>query len=331
MADAGSMKNLNMEAVRRALRDSGTMSKNALALATGLSFPTVGRTVELLVGSGELVEMGAASSTGGRCAQLYAVNPIYVVTLAFRLEGLELRWFVSDQQGGRLDTGSERCEDGALATLDGIITRVHEKYPQLGAIALGFAGTVRCGTVTEAFGYDELKGVDVRAHIEKLSGLPVAVEGDMVAVSTGYWENCARRPKAVVCVYLGKQGSGGGIVIDGVVWHGVAEFAGELHYLPIYDDHIEYAKSNFAGVDMVDYCSKLARSYAALVNPERIVFYDDPLISGRLDDIRRECARHLPLQAIPQLEISSDFDRDYERGLAALADRLLGAKDAQLF
>ncbi len=54
MADATGLRKINTELVRKALRQGGVMSKNDLARETGLSFPTVSRTVDALVRLGEL-------------------------------------------------------------------------------------------------------------------------------------------------------------------------------------------------------------------------------------------------------------------------------------
>ncbi|KKO55310.1 ROK family protein [Paenibacillus sp. DMB20] len=321
MADAAEIKNINTNTIRRVLKQKGIMSKNMLARETGLSFPTVSRVVDSLVKAGELMDKGVGKSTGGRCAQLYAMNPTFKVTLSISLEAQELNWIVHDLFGEPLDSGTENCK-GILQTIDTLVMRVQARYPQLGAIAMGLAGTVHQGIVTEAFGYDELRGVNLTAYLNHISGLPAVVEGDMQIVSTGYWSNYGHSSRAVVCIYLGKIGIGGGIVIDGKVWNGVSSFAGELHYLPI-EHNFEYAKTHFEGADIVDYYARVVRSYVSLLNPDRIVLYENELISGKAHEIRKECAKNLPAHAIPHIEMIRSFKEDYERGLSVFAERLL--------
>ncbi len=326
MADAGEIKNINTQAVRRVIQQKGIISKNELARETGLSFPTVSRTIEQLVASGELEQRGISNSTGGRSAQLYAINPVFTVSLLLRLEANKLNWFVSDLLGSKLESGLELCSDGILQTIDMLIMRVQVRYPQLKAIAVGLAATVHRGAVTECFTHPELRGVNLSQHIMDISKLPCTVEGDMHVVSTGYWANCSHSPKAVACIYLGEGGIGSGTVIEGSAWHGASEFAGELHYLPI-EDNLKYAQTHFAGVNMAEYYSKIIRSYAVLLNPDRVILYENALIKGKADEIRRICAHNLPAQAIPQIEISNKFDEDYEKGLYVLAGRLLAKQE----
>ena len=55
---------------------------------------------------------------------------------------------------------------------------------------------------------------------------------------------------------------------------------------------------------MVAYYMQVIRAYAALLNPDRVVLYDDPLISGKAERIRNACAQTLPPQALPVIELS---------------------------
>ncbi len=322
MADAGELKNMNTGAIRRILKAKGTMSKNELARETGLSFPTIGRAVDSMLSTGELLEKGAGTSTGGRCAQLYAINPLYRVITSLYLEAEELHWFISDLSGECVERGKEICDEGILKTIDTLIRRIQVRYPQLGAIAMGVAANVREGIMQRSFGYSELWGVNLSAYLNNISGLPCAVEGDMQIVSTGFWSRCIPPKKAVVCIYLGKMGIGGGAVIDGRAWHGASAFAGELHYLPI-EHNMEYAQTHFKGADIVDYYSKIITSYIAILNPDRIILYDNELISGQANDIRIESVKNIPPHNIPQIEVSNEFEEDYRRGLFVFGNRLL--------
>lgn len=324
MADAGAIKNMNMDAVRRVLYQRGNLSKRELAYETGLSFPTVSRTVEMLIHTGELLEKGLDNSTGGRCAKVYSINPLYSVSLAMRIEGRELSWFVSNLTGEKVDFGAEQCETELLQTMDRLIESVQMRYPQLGAIVIGVAGIVHHGTVIVLSDCEELWGVNLPMHFHDKFKLPAEVTNDMKAAAAGYWSRHQDQPSvATVCIYLGKNGIGSGIVINGKVWHGASEFAGEVLYLPILENNKEHVNNGFSEINMVDYYGKIIQSYAALLNPDRIVLYDNPYIRGRIDDIRRFCAKNLPTNSIPQIEISHEFIQDYEHGLTTISLELL--------
>lgn len=322
MADAGELKSINRNAIRNILKINGTVSKNFLVRKTGLSFPTISRAVDLMVSIGELLENGAGCSTGGRRAQLYTLNPLYKVILSLCLESDDLRWFVSGLAGENIEHGTERCSAGILTSIRTLVMRVQVRYPQLGAIAMGFAGNVRQGIVMEVFGHDELRGVNLSAYLQTISGLPCAVEGDMQIVATGYWSRCADPPEAAVCIYLGNLCMGGGIIIHGHAWHGTSSFAGELHYLPV-EHNPNGVHTHFEGVDIVAYYAKVIRSYIAILNPDRIVLYENEFLSGKIDDIRKASINQLPLHAIPQIALSCEFEEDYDKGLFTLGSRMI--------
>lgn len=321
MAAAGELKNINRKAIRQAI-GAGTMSKNELARETGLSFPTISRAVDSLVAAGELLEKGIGNSTGGRCAGLYSANPLYRVILSFSLEADEIHWFISDLIGTCVEKGKELCSSDLLNSIGTLILRTQARYPQLGAVSMGIASIVRDGIVMESFGYGELRGVNLSEYLHHKSGLPSVVEEDMKIVATGFWARCSPPNQAPVCIYLGKMGIGGCAVLNGCPWHGTSAFAGEINYLPI-EHNLEYAKTHFQGVDLVDYYSKVIRSYIALLNPDRIVLYQNERINEKIGEIRRKSAKDLPAHAVPLIELSYEFEEDYRKGLFVLGSRLL--------
>lgn len=320
MADTGKLKQENTLLLRRAMRH-GCFSKNELARRTSLSFPTVSRIVDEMVERGEAREAGAAASTGGRCAMQYEPDPAYRLFLCLRLEQDTLHWSVCDLYGAPLEQAEQVCTGDVRAFLDTLLMRVKARYPRLSAVVLGFAGTMHDGIVTESFGYPELRGVSLSAYLHEKSGLPCTAARDMQVVAAGYAAQFTPPPRAAVCIYIGRLGAGAGLVLNGKVWGGAASFAGELHYLPI-EHNLAYAKNHFAGADMVDYFTKVLCACAALIDPDRVVLYADPLLTGQVERIRESCAAVLPPQAMPTIELSQAFTQDYDRGLYTLATDL---------
>ena len=321
MADAGKLKRENTALLRCAMQN-GVFSKNELARRTALSFPTVSRIVDEMVECGEAREAGTAASTGGRCAMQYALDPAYRLFLCLRLERETLQWFVCDLDGTPLEQEEQTCSGDVLALLDTLLMRVRARYPRLSSVVLGFAGTVHDGVVMDCFGNEELRGVSLSAYLHDKTGLPSAAVRDMQVVAAGYTAQYTPPPKAAVCIYIGKMGAGAGIVLDGKVWGGAAGFAGELHYLPI-AHNLEYAQNHFAGADMADYFTRVICACGALIDPDRVVLYADPLFADRLEEIREKCAQCLPPQALPAIELSHAFEQDYTRGLFTLARNLM--------
>lgn len=325
MADATGLKKINTELVRKALRQGGVMSKNDFARATGLSFPTVSRTVDALVQLGELRQAGAAASTGGRCAQRYERDPRFRVMLCARLEGRRLSYEVRDLDGVVLEQAEQPPSASVLEMLDELAVQVREKYPNLGGAALGVDCSIRSGVVCETMSYHELLGVDLAERLRQAAGVPAAAERDMHLAAAGYCVRQGGWKGVAVCIYLGPSGMGASTVIGGKTFEGASAFAGELHYLPI-KNNLEYAKTHFAGADMVAYYMQVIRAYAALVNPARVVLYDNPLLAGKVERIRHACEQTLPAQAVPEIVLSHEFQEDYNAGLFRLANEMTEEK-----
>lgn len=323
MADAGAIKNMNVDAVRCALREGGAMSKSALARQTELSFPTISRTVDELLERGELQESGIEESTGGRCAKIFSINPLFAVSCMLHIEEGDLVWFVCDLSGERAAQGSEAYEAGsALPALQALLDRILSDFPQLGSIAVGLSGIVSGGTVLAAFDCEALNGVSLCTVLGERYSLPVAVENERNLAAAGFFSRTqsAFPSASLVCIHMGKNGIGAGLVLGGSIWHGLFDFAGELSFLPAAQNDA----AAFSSLDaLVDYYASIIQSYAALLGPNRVVIYDSPQLEESPSLLQERCAALLPEPAIPKIEYSSEFLSDYERGLWAVSHGLL--------
>ena len=86
---------------------------------------------------------------------------------------------------------------------------------------------------------------------------------------------------------------------------------------------MEYAQTHFADADMTAYMAQVICACGALINPDRVVLYTDPLFRNRVEDIRAACACMLPPHAVPEIELSRTFTEDYDRGLFTMARDLM--------
>lgn len=102
-------------------------------------------------------------------------------------------------------------------------------------IGVGFPGPLDAqeGIV---FNPPNLKGwlnVPLRQILEGELGRPVVLENDANAAALGeYWRGAGRGVRSLVCLTLG-TGIGGGIVLEGKVWHGARGIAGEIGHTTV--------------------------------------------------------------------------------------------------
>ena len=155
------VKQLNKEHIRAYMGKHTSASKSQIARELGLSFPTVGRLIDELCSDGELTGQGAGSSTGGRCACIYELNPLFSLYLLVQVESDRVCWNLKDLRENTVEQGCLPFEILSLEQLDALILDIHHRYPRLKAAAAGIAALVNHGVVEETNQYIGLKGFNL--------------------------------------------------------------------------------------------------------------------------------------------------------------------------
>ena len=115
--------------------------------------------------------------------------------------------------------------------------------------------------------------------IDEQLGLPAILENDANAAAVGeMWQGAAVGCKTIICVTLG-TGVGGGIILDGKLWHGVDGAAAEIGHMCV---------DPFGGVACTcgsRGCLEVFASATAIVRMTREASprYPDSVLQGRED------------------------------------------------
>ena len=162
------------------------------------------------------------------------------------LGGTNLRIAAVDEHGTllhKVTLGTEvaKGRDYVVGEMTRAIKQVIEtlKAPgHLDGIGIGVPGIIDMSTGF-LFESPNLPGWDnypVHSDIERHLGTPVILENDANAAALGEkWLGAGRDVETMVMLTLG-TGVGGGIVLDGEIWHGMSGMAGELGHITIYPD-----------------------------------------------------------------------------------------------
>jgi glucokinase len=156
------------------------------------------------------------------------------------LGGTHLRSAVVDQDGRILS----RLKQSTPATekpeeiVEALVAAAHELDEQGGDDPVDSISVVVPGTVNVAAGsivkVPNLPGLDGFSLIPALTsalGRPAILENDANAAAVGeMWQGAARGHKTIVCVTLG-TGVGGGIILNGELWHGINDSAAEIGHM----------------------------------------------------------------------------------------------------
>lgn len=109
---------------------------------------------------------------------------------------------------------------------------------QLAGIGIGVPGIIDMATgyMYKSPNLPGWENYPVHADIEKRLGTKVILENDANAAALGEkWLGAGRDASSMIMITLG-TGVGGGIIMDGKIWHGMNGMAGELGHMTVYPD-----------------------------------------------------------------------------------------------
>ena len=144
-------------------------------------------------------------------------------------ELLEQVLLPSNTKAGRDDVVERLCK--AIMEL----ARRWEKQHQLAGIGVGIAGIMRLkeGVVIAAPNLPGWEGFPIRNQIQKELKAPFVLENDANAAALGEkWLGAAQEIENFAFLTLG-TGIGGGLILNGKIWHGMSGMAGELGHVNI--------------------------------------------------------------------------------------------------
>lgn len=317
MAVTSTVKEMNLQAIRRYLFEKKEGSLSDIAHATGLSIPTVTRLTAQLMEGNELIQKIEEKKTGGRMAALFALNANYTLTLMLRIEKNEVNWWLKNLCQETLDSGTLISPDNPAEMLKCFLEEKKSSYPTLKIVTAGIAAPVSHGVIISSAAFPELIGFNLEEYL-KSTGLEVILDNDMNILVLGRYPCCKENEKTLSCLYLGPAGFGAGTIFDGKLLQGKTNFAGELSFLPIHGARLNINDLPSSEVDITKLYSQLVITLSSILNPDCITLYQHPWIQGKLEEIKLLCLQHLPAHSMPRLEMSNSTRQDYERGLYAL-------------
>lgn len=318
-ANALVMKEININLVRRMLKLKQTATKHQIAAATGLSTVTVATILQKLLEENVVLDAGLVASMGGRPAQLFRFNENHshiLVLFTHEQGGLDILYVrVADLNGECVYERDAPLAEINLHTFEPPIETVLQEYTTIRAIGFGLPGVELGGQVVFA-DYPALTGTAFLRHYQQRYQLPVIFENDVNAACVGY---CKHHPidveSATIYLYFPqKYPPGGGIYINGRLYKGSNNYAGEISGMPLgidWHDPTLYTSSE----RIYEAITTLIVAIGLLLNPHRVILYGAFLTEEYLHEIQQRCTSRLPVNAVPSLSLAVDFTLDYQNGI----------------
>jgi glucokinase len=169
-------------------------------------------------------------------------NPSFAIGVD--LGGTNLRIAAVDARGKLREkittgTGGARPRDEVIAEMCGAIQALAAKQTKAGGklagVGVGVPGIIelKSGTLRESPNLPGWHDYPVREEIERRLKTRVLLENDANAAALGEkWLGAGRKVDDLCMITLG-TGVGGGIVLDGRIWHGMTGMAGELGHITV--------------------------------------------------------------------------------------------------
>lgn len=323
-ATAMSLKRLNINRIKEALKHHPEGTKISISSDTGLSVATCGNLLKELLKTGEVLELPLGKSTGGRPSRRFKFNEnhSYIACIYINSDTptLHISYAILNLIGEIIDENNHYCPSISITEFEHITSKLVETHPAITQLSFGIPGVVSNGRILSC-DYKELVQFDLKGYFTEKYHLEVFVENDVNAIAHGFYDlHNKKHDESLAFLFYPKNfRPGAGFIVNGVILRGFSDFSGEIGYMSYNStnsrDDISFQDENFT-----QNVAKTIANINCVLNPQFVI------LSGRqLDDltfelIQSDLSPYFPEQHIPTLLYEEDFHLSYIRGLALMAD-----------
>jgi predicted NBD/HSP70 family sugar kinase len=271
---AGSSKLLramNESAALELLLDPGNLTRADLRKLTALSTPTISEVLRRLTEAGLVDVVGHASGRPGPNAEVYAANPdaAYAAAVSVRDVGTsgtpsvaaalcDLTGAVRARFESRIDFLGADPVDAVAGVVADLRERAGAEAGRIRHVQLGVAGSY--DPRTETIRMVDVPGFDRPGLVPEIAarlGAPVGVDNDVnLAAVAERRRGAGRDADNFALLWIGQDGLGLAIDINGALLRGTRGGAGEIGYVPLYSPDSPHRKLDlqdlFGGAAIMD-------------------------------------------------------------------------------
>ena len=234
------MRGINRSAVLEIIRRHTAIDRSSIARQLNLSLPTVMRIVDGLVRDDLVRYSGQKLRSGGRMSILVEFNPCQLI-VGVDMSSTPFYGVVADL-GGKIhdeityphDKTGEEAYQSLVNLIDALLEKARLTGYPIRGIGVGVPGITRYadGIVMGSTILD-WKEFPLKTRLLAQFSMPVVVDNVVNLAAVGeLWFGAGQNMRNLVVVTVG-SGVGAGIIIDGMVYRGSHQAAGEIgHLLP---------------------------------------------------------------------------------------------------
>lgn len=239
-------KKINRSLILQHIRREGTLSRADLVQCTGLTSGTVSNLTRELLKEGLIRTTGRADSTGGRPQTLLEINSHAFYALGTNIGATRTISVVTDLDGHKLaeasaamgtEANTGRQLDAVVQSIEDAIAASKVDRAKIIGAGIGVPGLLDSARGISLFspnlGWRQLPIKDI---LEQRVRLPVTIDNAVRAAALAEkWWGAGRGEAHLVALFAG-TGIGAGVVIDGKVYRGAGEAAGEIGHVRVAED-----------------------------------------------------------------------------------------------
>lgn len=237
------IRQLNRKYVFEVIRKQREVTRAELVRITGISAPTMLKIFDYFVSMGVISEKGEQEAPIGRKANLFVFNPdsFYAIGVDYSKDCFTLglvnldRKVVYAEEHRLTGTFLESFDCQLPEAVAGFIDRSKVDRARILGVGVGCPaamdekGRILFAPMMGIYSPEDMG--DKVFRLEKQLNLPVLLENDTNAAAKGEFTGRGL-PEDSSMVFLSlKQGLGAGYVMNGKIWHGAKNLAGEIGYL----------------------------------------------------------------------------------------------------
>src|SRR5689334_9709121 len=236
------MRDINEAIVLNLIREQQPISRIQITRTTGLKISTITVITRRLMEKGLIFEQGVAPSNGGRKPRLLGLRPEKVCVVGIDIGVTRTTIALGDFNGEVIDQEVIPTGRRPLPFLEKLAQRVEALMAaQQGQVEFEGIGVSATGIVDSAGGrviFSPNLGwqdIAVRDVFEQRFSLPVTLDNDARASALAeIWHGCGREAGSMHLVFVTvNEGVGTGIVVNGQLFRGSSEGAGEFGHLSL--------------------------------------------------------------------------------------------------
>ena len=239
------MRAMNTALVFDAIRTHKSISRADLAKTIGLTTATITNLVNISITDGYIVETGMGNSQGGRRPKVLELNNSAGYAIGIELNMFEIICILADFNANIIVRESIEIEiiNGPETTLDQIVALINSIIEKKGiprnkimGIGIATAGPIDHirGTMINPPNFVGWRDVPIKEILEQKTGITTYIEKETSAAALcESWLDVDNKYKRILAMNVFKVGIGGGLVLEGKIYHGYKDAGLEIGHMTV--------------------------------------------------------------------------------------------------